>query len=131
MDVGYPYQRACEPAGAAYHAYVSLRVLGSAAETVLDVHNDDVDDAKLDAELRARYEAKKKAHKGTLAHDEEDLYELLELGHLRWRATPKQVKDACMYRYLHPFQPTNECRLQRDDGGGDDCVLTNVIVVAW
>jgi hypothetical protein len=79
---------------------VSIKVLGKAEDvaTVLD----DEEDEMLDSVLRERYEQKKNEQRkqrallGVDPDTEQDHYELLELGHLRWRATAKQIKDSCM-----------------------------------
>jgi hypothetical protein len=93
---GYPFQRKVEAAGERYE-YIKSKVLLKEYidndEKPDQIAEEDTEDNK---EQSANYE--KKRHKKneimrSLLND--DPYEIMGLGHLRWRATEEDIRSAC------------------------------------
>lgn len=83
-----PYQkRTIEPVGYGYELFLK-RYWGVLDEETKEVEDDQND--TFNEEDDKRYESKKKK----LKRPTEDLYELLGLSHLRWMATPEEIKQA-------------------------------------
>jgi len=98
----WPFQRTIEPAGRGF-----LTLLKKLSGEYHEEDNEDDDDAEkkdddADADLRRRSSHKHKLH--PLEQNTEDLYALLGLGHLRWRATNDDLKAAYrkMILIYHP-----------------------------
>ncbi len=85
---GYPFKRSVEAAGEKYQTI--LRLLSGESLGSYDSREEE----SVPKEEEAKYEQKR--HKrDDMAKFLEDPYEILGLGHLRWRATEEDIKQTC------------------------------------
>lgn len=89
-----------EAAGQAFEQMIARKLRGEAGEAAEE-------EPLIDEATRAHAEKMRKKHADEHASNvsrsallTEDPYELLGLGHLRWRATEDQIKKACALLFL-------------------------------
>ena len=94
-SIGYPATKSIEAAGQAHFDLVVLRSQGK-------YH----DHTEIKIEVTQKEEVKSSTSSDQASsnpiislYGESDYYKLLNIGHLRWKATEKEIKKACMYIY--------------------------------
>eukprot|EP01111_Echinosteliopsis_oligospora_P015998 TRINITY_DN650_c0_g1_i1.p1 TRINITY_DN650_c0_g1~~TRINITY_DN650_c0_g1_i1.p1 ORF type:complete len:616 (+),score=203.02 TRINITY_DN650_c0_g1_i1:168-2015(+) len=97
---GFPYKRTIEPAG---RAYISLLTRFVDGVYIGELDEDDTEKEQNGAEEGDAQRGEKSSHK-SLTKDMDDLYDLLGLSHLRWRATDDDIKASYkkMILIYHP-----------------------------
>lgn len=98
---GFPYQRTIEPAG---RSFITLLARFKDGIYIGELEDDDTESEKNGAE-EGDAEGEQYSHKHkTLTKDVDDLYDLLGLGHLRWRANDDDIKASYkkMILIYHP-----------------------------
>ena len=95
-----------ESAGHAFHAQARRSLgLGSAERAADGAAGDVASETDEDSRRRAEWEARKKSRGDNLVEaEDENLYEILELGHVGFKAGPKQIRKAYQKMLLkyHP-----------------------------
>lgn len=102
---GYPHQKKIEAAGRHYSAFIR-KYLGieedfedEKAKESIKKDEEKEEAENISAEDKKKYEQKR--HKKLLQSD--DYYDILGLGHLRWKATDEDIRKACNNKQLYYF----------------------------